>query len=265
MARLACVLALAACSASAAVEPADPFRQSAGAYLIEVNGQPRWQRDADARLAPASLTKIMTALLALESRRPPEEGVIVSREAAAETGTRLGLRAGERLRFGDLLAATVMQSANDACHALAAHLGGNQAQFVAMMNLRAQALGLRATHFTNACGHDEPEHRSSARDLAVLGETVMKVPGYAGIAGGVGRTIRALDSTREFRVENKNELIGRYRGAIGVKSGSTPGAGKCVVALAERDGVRVLLVLLHADERWWTAVDMLNYAFEHAD
>jgi serine-type D-Ala-D-Ala carboxypeptidase (penicillin-binding protein 5/6) len=163
------------------------------------------------------------------------------------------------------VAATIQHSANDACHAVAAHVAGDEAAFVRLMNVRAAAMGLRATRFTNACGHDHPGHRSTARELAVLGVAAMANPRYAAHAAESGGTIRALESGREFRIGNKNELIGRYRGAIGIKSGSTPRAGKCIAALAERDGVRVLLVLLDARERWWTAVDMLNHAFERAD
>jgi serine-type D-Ala-D-Ala carboxypeptidase (penicillin-binding protein 5/6) len=254
--RRAALAVLLLTAAEAAAQAGDPFPGAGDAYFLAVNGKARWERRADVPLAPASLTKVMTALLAFESGRPPDEPVIVTAAATRETGSRLGLRRGERLHLGDLLAATIQHSANDACHAVAAHIAGDEAAFVKLMNVRASAMGLRATRFTNACGHDHPQHRSSARDLAAPS---------AAYAAETWRTIRVLDGDREFRIANKNELIGRYRGAIGIKSGSTPGAGKCIAAMAERDGVRVLLVLLNARERWWTAVDMLNRAFEHAD
>ncbi len=105
-------------------------------------------------LPPASLTKLMTALLVLEHDRP-DETVTITPDATRETGSRLGLKSGERFRMHDLLAAALLPSANDACHALADHLAGNESAFVALMNQRAQTLGMRDTHFTNACGHDE--------------------------------------------------------------------------------------------------------------
>lgn len=251
--------------AASAADVTDPFRQQAAAYWLQVDDDLRWARAPDRVLAPASLTKIMTALLALEYQRPPDEAVRVSAAAARETGMRLGLRRGERLRLDDLLAATIVQSANDACRALTDHLAGSEADFVTMMNARALTLSLWQTRFTNACGHDGGGHRSTARELAQLALLAMSKPRYAQLAASVSLRIQTLDSERLLPLENQNQLIGRYDGAIGVKSGYTPEAGKCVIVLAERDGRRVLLVLLDAPDRWWTAAAMLDYAFEHAD
>lgn len=129
------------------------------------------------------------------------------------------------------------------------------------MNRRAIDLGLADTHFTNACGHDAPGHYSSVRDLAVLAEQAL---GHAEIARLVARrelTIAVDQPPRQILLNTSNALLGRYPGAIGVKSGFTPGAGKCLVALAERDGQRVLLVLLDAPDRWWSASDVFDRAF----
>ncbi len=246
--------------ASAWGETTDPFPYRASAYLLLVQGEPTWARHGTMPLPPASLTKIMTALLAIESRRL-EEPVTISADAAGETGSRLGLKVGDRLKAADLVAATLLMSANDACHAVADHLAGSEARFVVLMNERAATMGLRRTHFANACGHDQPEHVSTARDLATLAQTAMNHPTFAAWAGTVRATIATTDGSRRFTLENKNELIGRYPGAVGVKSGFTAKAGKCVAAAAERDGRRVLLVLLNAPDRWWTAVAMLDRAF----
>ena len=259
---LAAALAGGAAAARSS-EPADPFPTLAASYLVQVQGKTLWSHRADAALLPASLTKIMTALLVLESGRPLDEVVTVSAAAAKETGTRLGLRAGEKMRAGDLLAAALLASANDACLALAEHVGGGKAAFVERMNARARALGMTRTHFTNACGHDEPKHRASARDLAVLAGAALRQPFLAEIVALVRFRVATLGG-RAFDLENKNELIGRYDGAVGVKSGWTPGAGKCVVALARRNGVTVLLVLLGAPNRWWDAVAVLDRAFAEA-
>lgn len=248
------------CLTPAWAAPTDPFPQTAAAYLLLVQGEPQWARHADLPLPPASLTKIMTALLAIESRRL-EETATVGAEAAKETGSRIGLKPGDTLKAGDLLAAALLMSANDACHALADHVAGTEAQFIGLMNRRASAMGLQRTHFTNACGHDQPGHVSTARELATLAQAAMSDPAFAALAGVVRTTITTTDGVRRFTLDNKNELIGRYPGAVGVKSGFTAKAGKCVAAAVNRDGRRVLLVLLNAPDRWWTAVSMLDQAF----
>jgi D-alanyl-D-alanine carboxypeptidase (penicillin-binding protein 5/6) len=161
----------------------------------------------------------------------------------------------------DLLAATVVRSANDACRALAEHLGKSASAFVAMMNARAAALGLADTHFVDPCGHDRSGQFSSAADLARLAEQVMQHSEYLRLARVAQMSIRA-EGGRTFALRNTNALIGRYAGAIGLKTGYTERAGHCLVALAEKDGVRVLVVLLNAPNRWWNAVGLLDRAFE---
>lgn len=241
-----------------------PFPVEAASYLVQVNDETRWESDVGRRLPPASLTKIMTVLLVLEHYQP-QDVVTVSRAAAQESGTRLGLKAGERMRVRDLLAASLLLSANDACHSLADHVAGNEKHFVQLMNQRARAWGLKATHFTNACGHDGEQHYSSARDLAMLAGKALDYPVFVELVAKPVMTIQSADGGRSFVLENKNALIGRYPGAVGVKTGYTRKAGKCLIALAQREGVKVLLVMLHASNRWWDASDILDYAFsQHA-
>ncbi len=237
----------------------DAFPGVAAAYLVKAGREVLWEKAADKRLPPASLTKIMTALLVLEHYRP-QQVVTVSRQAAAESGSRLGLRAGERMAAGDLLAATLIRSANDACHALADHVAGNETKFVALMNRRAQEWGLRDTRFANACGHDHPGHYSSARDLAALAERARSEAVFEQFSSTLSLDISSVDGHRRYSLENHNALIGRYPGAQGVKTGYTRKAGKCLVALVRRDGREVLLVLLNAPNRWWDAVDILDRA-----
>jgi D-alanyl-D-alanine carboxypeptidase (penicillin-binding protein 5/6) len=225
---------------------------------VKRDGHVLWAGGADKPMAPASLTKMMTALLVIERGRP-DEVVTVSRAAARETGARLGLAAGDRLRVHDLLAATVVRSANDACRALADHDGPG---FVPRMNRRAAALGLSGTRFVDPCGHDRPGQRSTAADLARLGEHVMRHPEYARLSRLPRMSVATLDERRRFSFENTNALVGRYDGVLGVKTGFTSRAGHSLVALAERDGVRVLVVLLNAPNRWWNAVGLLDRAFE---
>lgn len=254
------ILVLAAFLAASPVHAADdPYPWIAAAYIVKRDGKLLWAGQPDARLPPASLAKLMTALLALE-RGKLDEQVTVGKAVLQATGTRIGLKPGEKVQASDLLAATIVRSANDACRSLADFLGPSVDEFVSRMNARAAALGLKNTHFVEPCGHDRKDQYASAADLARLAEEVMKHPEYLRLA----RTERISFKTaagRAFSLRNTNALLGRYDGAIGLKTGYTEGAGNCLVALVERDGVLVLAVLLNAPNRWWNAVGLLDRAF----
>ena len=257
MLRIALVFAALAAGTARAAD--DPYPWIAAAYVVKRDGALLWAGQPDARLAPASLAKLMTALMALERGRL-DETVTVGKGMLKATGTRISLKPGEKLRAGDLLAATIVRSANDACRSLAEHLGPSVDEFVSKMNLRAAALDLKNTHFMDPCGHDRERQYASAADLAVLAEQVMRHAEYMRLAGLAKVKFKSLDG-RAFSLRNTNALIGRYEGAIGLKTGYTEGAGNCLVALAERDGVRVLAVLMNAPNRWWNAVGLLDRAF----
>jgi serine-type D-Ala-D-Ala carboxypeptidase (penicillin-binding protein 5/6) len=232
---------------------------AAAAYLVKAGDTVLWQKAIDKRLPPASLTKIMSALLVLEDYAPTRV-VTVGAGAAAESGSHIGLRRGERIAEHDLLAAMLIQSANDACHALADALAGDEARFVARMNARAKTWGLHDTHFVNACGHDAAGHFSSTRDLAALAERAMLQPEFAAFVATETLTIATADG-RSMELETHNALLGRYPGTVGVKTGYTAHAGKCLIAMVQREGRRVLLVMLNAPNRWWDASDVLDRAF----
>ncbi|MBS0321610.1 MAG: D-alanyl-D-alanine carboxypeptidase [Proteobacteria bacterium] len=257
------VLALSCAAAAAAAALPDPFAASATsarAYLVVADGQPLWGRGPDTPQRPASLTKLMTALLVDERLARGDDDVTIPRVAAAADGTRLGLRAGEHWRASTLLTGMLVRSANDACLALAAWVAGDEATFVARMNARAEALGLAATHFDNACGFDAPGQRSSAADLAVLGTAVMASPRLAAIVR-LERATLVSAGGRRVAITTTNALLGRVPGVVGVKTGYTHGAGSCLVAVAERDGRRVTVVVLGGSDRWWDAVAMIEQAF----
>ena len=205
----AAVIALGACRADA--QPADRWPDAAAGYVVEVDGVARWAGHPSARLRPASLTKILTALIVIESVGD-DALVVVSARAAAAQGAKIGLRSGMQLSAGDLLTAMLLRSANDACLALAEHVSRNEHAFVARMNARAQALGLADSHFENACGFDGPGHRSSARDLARLARVAMASPRFAAIVAQERGQARTRDG-RTFDFENTNALIGRVDGA----------------------------------------------------
>ncbi len=245
-----------------AVSQPDPFPKVAAAYQVEIDGAVVWEKQAHKRLPQASLTKLMTALLLLEQDRL-EDVAVVSKAATRETGTRLGIKLGEHFRVIDLLAATLLLSANDACHVLADHMSGSEQTFVERMNQRATELGLLNTRFRNACGHDAAQHYSSVHDLALLARELLKHRQVFPLTSQTRLSINTIEGT-QYTVTNSNALIGRYAGARGLKTGYTAKAGKCLVAFARRGKHEVLLVMLHGKDRWWDAADILDLAFEHA-
>jgi D-alanyl-D-alanine carboxypeptidase (penicillin-binding protein 5/6) len=245
-----------------AAEQSDPFPQVANAYWVELNGNAIWARQAQRQMPIASLTKLMTALLVLEQNQL-EDIVSITAPATRETGSRIALKIGERFTVQDLLAATLISSANDACHALADHLAGSETAFVKLMNERAKKLGLRDTKFQNACGHDMPSHYSSAYDLSLLAHELVRHPQALLLTSKPSATIFTT-SGKKYLLKNKNMLIGKYKGASGLKTGFTAQAGKCLIAYAKRGEHEVLLVMLHGNDRWWDAADILDIAFDHA-
>lgn len=263
LARLTLVALCAAATGAAADSSIAVFEKAAKAYLVRVQNKDLWAEGDDEQLPPASLTKIMTALLVLEDYHP-DDVVTISKAAASEPPSRIGLHAGDHMRVGDLLAAALIHSANDACHALADWRDGNEAKFVVRMNRRAKQMGLKNTHFANACGLDAPGHYSSARDIAVLADTAMQNPTFARLVRKQQMVIRTVDGRRRFAFHTTNALIGHYPGMMGGKTGYTNRAGPCLVAMAERDGVRVLVVMLNSHNRWWNASSLLDLAFAQA-
>jgi|GEM_PF-618821 len=257
-------IASASAAAAAASGGTYAFSKAAKAYLVRVQNKDLWAAGDEEQLPPASLTKIMTALLVLEDYHP-DDVVTISKEAAAEPRSNIGLRTGDQMYVKDLLAAALIHSANDACHALADWRDGNEEKFVERMNRRAQELGLKNTHFVNACGLDAPGHYSTARDIAVLADHALQNPTFAELVGTQKMAIRSVDGRRRFSFNTTNALVGHYPGMKGGKTGFTNGAGPCLVAMAERDGVRVLLVLLNAHNRWWNASGMFDQAFAQAN
>lgn len=256
------LMCASAWAASSDTPPENPFPDVAASYLVEINGATVWEKQSSLRLPQASLTKLMVALLVLEKNNL-HATVAVSDRAATESGKRLGLKAGEQFLTGQLLAAALIASANDACRALADANGG-QEQFVQRMNARAQQLGMRDTHFINVCGHDAPNHYSSAHDLAVLAHEVLRHPEVLEITALPAAQIATLDGKHSYSFSSSNALIGRYPNAMGLKTGYTENAGTCLVAYAERGKDKVLLVMLHSKDRWWDASDILDLAFAHA-
>lgn len=240
--------------------PRNPFPDVATAYLVEIDGQPVWDKQPQRQLPAASLVKLMTALLVVE-RNQPDTSVNV--DPAAEQTSRIGLRTGETFHTRDLLGAMLIASDNGACHALADSVAGSETHFIRQMNRRAQQLGMRDTRYANACGRDAARQHTSAHDLALLADELLKHPEITTLTAKRGMRIATLDGKRSISFNSRNGLIGRYRGVLGLKTGYTRRAGRCQVIYAERDGHTVLLVMLHA-RNWGDAVDILDLAFDRA-
>lgn len=238
----------------------DRYPGAAAAYLVSADDVPLWGARTREQLPPASLTKMMTALVAVESLAA-DAVVTVSARAARAGGARMGLAAGARLRVDALLAGLLLRSGNDACLALAERVAGTEQAFVARMNRRARELQLTDTHFANACGFDAPAHHASAEDLAALARQVLAVPALARLTALKRHTAVGEDG-RRYPLVNGNVLIDLVPGMTGVKTGYTRRAGRCLVGSVERDGHRVLVVVLGGTDRWWDAVAMIEQAFD---
>jgi D-alanyl-D-alanine carboxypeptidase (penicillin-binding protein 5/6) len=207
--------------------------------------------DARERLPIASITKVMTALVTLENAGL-EETVTVSSRAAAVGESSINLTPGERVTVADLLRAALVQSANDAANALAAHVGGSVPAFVALMNERAAELGLKDTHFVNPDGLDAPGHVSSARDVTKLARVAMRKP-------FIRETVRLVQvDAAGRRLHTWNDLLSESRRVFGVKTGHTNGAGWSQVAAARGGGVTIYATLLGGESRAGRNADLLE-------
>jgi D-alanyl-D-alanine carboxypeptidase (penicillin-binding protein 5/6) len=249
----------------ATFKPFGSLRGYTGAQSILLkdmaSGRTLYAYEAERRLSPASLTKIMSAIVLLEYGHL-EDHVVVSRRAAAAHKIRLGLRPGQIYRLEDLLKAMLITSANDACLAAVEHLGGSEAGFVTLMNAKARELRLRDTHFSNACGFDASDHYSTAADLAMLSELALQHPLFRAFVREELEIISAVNVNRSYVLRNTNRLLGRIPGVEGVKTGFTSRAGRCVVLKVSQEGRELLLVLMNARQRWNTASRLISYGLQ---
>ena len=239
------------------------------AILMERStGTVLYEKNAHERLAPASVTKVMTLLLVMEAletgRISWDDTVTASDTAAAKGGSQVYLEPGEQMTMDEMLKSVVVSSANDCATALAEHIAGSEDAFVELMNQRAEELGMADTHFVNCTGLDDDpdasEHLTSAYDIALMSRELLKhddIRKYTTIW---------MDTVRngEFGLSNTNKLVRFYEGTTGLKTGYTSGAGHCLSASAMRDGVEYVAVVLHcanSNERFQSAKQLLDYGF----
>src|SRR3984885_2345889 len=265
--RLLSLLLLGAFGTASAHSPTDshdPYHRSASAYAAVLDGELLWGSNVDVRRAPASLTKLLTALVGLDSGWQPDAMLSVSHDAAHTKKPRVGLRTGESIRADDALTAMLMHSANDACLLLAEHAAGSIEAFAARMNARAAELGMQDSHFVHPCGFDAEGQYSTVTDLLRLAKAAHADPRIAQITAQEEATISTA-SGRTLAFRNTNQLLGRLDGVVGLKTGYTSQAGHCLIAVAEQSGHRVWLVLLDSHRRWWTAHRIITDAFASAN
>ena len=236
------------------------------AILVDLGtGAVLYEKNADEQRAIASITKVMTLLLtfqALEAGRVQLTDVVpVSEHAYGMGGSQIWLEPGEQLTLEEMLKAICISSANDAAVAVAEYIGGSEDAFVQQMNAEAARLGMTGTHFENACGLDETGHLSTARDVAVMSREMLlhhtEIADYCTIW---------TDTLRggETQLVNTNKLLRSYQGITGLKTGTTGGAGVCISASAERDGLGLVAVILGAPsskDRFDAARTLLDYGF----
>ena len=240
------------------------------AVLMDVNtGTVLYEHNAHERLAPASVTKIMTMLLVMEAvddgRITLQDTVTASEAAAAKGGSQIYLKAGETMPVSDMLKSIAVSSANDCACAMAEHLAGSEEAFVARKNQRAEELGMADTNFVNCTGLDDsPEaanHRTSAYDIALMSRELLK--NHPGIKN---YTTIWMDTVRQgaFGLSNTNKLIRFFQGATGLKTGFTSGAGYCLSASAQREGMELVAVVMGAEtsqKRNDACRQLLDYGF----
>ena len=249
---------------------AGPEVSGKSALLMDMEtGTVLYAQNEHARLAPASVTKVMTMLLIMEAiddgRIGWDDTVIASEAAAAKGGSQIYLKVGESMTVTDMVKSIAVSSANDCACAMAEHIAGSESAFVDLMNKRAAELGMQDTHFVNCTGLDDGEdaqnHLTSAYDIALMSRELMK--NHPDIQKF---TTIWMDTVRggAFGLSNTNKLVRFYPGATGLKTGFTSGAGYCLSATAERDGMGLIAVVMGCDtsqNRFTACKQLLDYGF----
>ncbi len=225
------------------------------------SGRVLFQKNSNEKLAMASTTKIMTAITAIENAKDLDEVFEVSPKAIGVEGTSLYLRQGEKHSLRDLLYGLMLVSGNDASVAIGEKVGGTIEHFVDLMNFTAHKLGAKNTHFENTHGLDEKGHYTSAYDLAKIASYALKNPTFKEIVSTQNKKI-VSESGKTRYLCNKNKLLRTFNGAIGVKTGFTDNAGRCLVSAAERDGMTIVCVVLNCGPMFEESANLLEQAFQ---
>ena len=239
------------------------------AFLLDLTtGQVLYQREPDLPLPPASTTKIVTAIVALESNRRGKDLLSVTKTATRVPSSKLYLRPGQTMSVEDLLYGLLLSSANDASLVLAEGIAGSVERFAEMMTDKARDIGAANSHFTNPHGLTAPEHYSTARDMALLFNYAMKNPTFREIVRTKTSSVSSISAgkvrkVRHIQVRNHNRLLWSFEGAIGGKTGYTHAAQKCFVGAVSRNGVTLIVSMLGSRDLWGDTKRLLEYGLEN--
>lgn len=238
--------------------PGAPNVTAGAAVLLDAgSGQVLFEKNARQKMPPASTTKIMTALLALEGG-DLGQCVTVSPRASSVGEASLDLRAGEKLTLEDLIYGALLESGNDACIAIAEHIAGTESNFVMLMNQKAKMLGAKDTSFKNTSGLPAAGHYTTALDLAVITRYALNNHIFQKV---VSTREKIIGSDEKRYLSNTNRMLWSYSWADGVKTGTTNEAGQCLVASGTIDGRQVISVVLNSENRWDDSIKLLHYGY----
>lgn len=244
-----------------AVQDLAPGAQAA--VLLDGNsGRILFEKNSNTRLPIASITKVMTAILAIESGGDLDKLVTIGPNAVGVEGSSIYLKQGEKVPLRSLLYGLMLRSGNDAATAIAEYVGGSVPGFVYMMNQKARELGMNNTHFANPSGLDASDHYSTARDMAVLASYAMKNPTFKEIVSSKSKSVTWPSEPSGKRLfYNKNKLLSMYPGANGVKTGFTKKAHRTLIGGANKNGRQLITVTLNDGNDWKDHISMFNYGF----
>lgn len=261
---IACVVLAFFCILNLVTVSATPSVSAQSAILIEKNsGRILYAKNAESKLPIASTTKIMTALCALNAFGENINNVVeISANAAGVEGSSMYLERGEKMTVAELLYGLMLSSGNDAAVAIAETVSGTPEKFAELMNNTAHDIGADSTHFTNPNGLPDDEHYSTAHDMAKITAAALNNPQFAEIVKTKTYKITGEGKAYPRTLTNHNKLLNMYDGCIGVKTGFTKAAGRCLVSAAERNGMTLVCVTLNAPSDWSDHSALFDYGFD---
>ena len=235
---------------------------SSAVLMVADTGEVVFEKNAHIKRGVASTTKIMTALITAEQCTPMRE-VIATSEMVNVEGTSMGLKAGDRVTFHDLIYGMLLASGNDAANTAAVSIAGSMEKFAELMNKKAKEIGMTNTNFVTPSGLDDENHYSTAYDMALLGCYALENNVFKEACGTVSAKLCYGNEPYTRYLSNHNRLLKEYDGALGIKTGFTKKSGRCLVSAAEKNGVMLVCVTLNAPDDWNDHKKLLDYGFEH--